>query len=627
MGVVVKLWDRLTNVMSGMGTTIDKRTAGFYAFAPVMGPEAEAGYRGSWLIRKIIDIPPFDMTREWRDWQAEDTAIEAIEAEERRLQLKAKCQRALVLARLFGGSAMILGTTDDEADKPLNAKRVGKGDLAYIHVMSRYQITEGEPRLDPADPWFGQPKFYTLTSGNTVQVRLHPSRVVPFIGQRSPEGGFLPSVSWLWGDPIMQSIAEAVKNADLAQSGFASLIDRAAVDVIKLKDLMSIVGTTEGEEKVSARLAAASMGKSNFRSLVLDTEDEWAQMQVNWSGIPEALGAFLQVPAAAADIPITRLLGQSPKGLQSTGDGEERDYHSMVRARQHELLEPALDIIDEVLIRSALGNRPPDIYWEFAPLGGVTEKDAAAIEKQRAETVKLYADTGLIPDSALAAMAKNGIVESGRWPGSETAFEEAANEPDDDEQDPDQLTTLEERLAKMEARGTVTADDAKRILTDASPRSLYVSRKLLNADKVIAWAKGQGFATTVPAEDMHVTITFSRHAVDWMKMGSGWDQDADGKLKVAAGGARLVERLGDKGAIVLLFASSALSWRHEEMIRNGANHDFDEYQPHVTITYEGGDLTSPDRLAELEPYRGELIFGPEIFEEVKEDWQSTIKEA
>jgi hypothetical protein len=36
--------------------------------------------------------------------------IEKLEAEERRLQLKAKCQRALILARLFGGGALILGT-------------------------------------------------------------------------------------------------------------------------------------------------------------------------------------------------------------------------------------------------------------------------------------------------------------------------------------------------------------------------------------------------------------------------------------------------------------------------------------------------------------------------------------
>jgi hypothetical protein len=45
------------------------------------------------------------------------------------------------------------------------------------------------------------------------------------------------------------------------------------------------------------------------------------------------------------------------------------------------------------------------------------------------------------------------------------------------------------------------------------------------------------------------------------------------------------------------------------MVRNGASHDFDEYQPHVTITYEGSDLD----LSKVEPYRGELVFGPEIF--------------
>jgi hypothetical protein len=47
------------------------------------------------------------------------------------------------------------------------------------------------------------------------------------------------------------------------------------------------------------------------------------------------------------------------------------------------------------------------------------------------------------------------------------------------------------------------------------------------------------------------------------------------------------------------------------------SHDFDEYQPHVTITYEGSDLD----LSKVEPYRGELVFGPEIFAEVVDDWE------
>jgi hypothetical protein len=424
----------------------------------------------------------------------------------------------------------------------------------------------------------------------------------------------------------MQSIGEAVKNADLAQSGFAALIDEAKLDILKIPDLMVLTATQEGTQQVLNRLSAANIGKSSWRALMLDAEEEWQQKQITWAGIPEIISAYLNVVAGAADIPVTRLLGQSPKGLQSTGDGEERDYHSMIRARQNELLGPALDRIDELLIRSALGSVPTDIYYEFAPLRDMDEKDAATIEGQFATALKARSDTGMFQEDVLAKAELNRMLESGRYPGLETAIEEAENEgiadPTDPAQDPADLLTREQKVAALAQKGTITPAQKDALLTDAAPRSLYVSRKLLNGAEFIKWAKGQGFATTVPADELHVTVLFSRTPVDWMKMGSGWDQDADGKLKVPAGGARLVEKLGDKGAVVLLFASSALSWRHEDMVRNGASHDFDEYQPHVTITYEGSDVD----LAKVEPYRGELVFGPEIFAEVVDDWEQGLSE-
>jgi phage-related protein (TIGR01555 family) len=622
MGVVLNFMDRLTNALTGRGTTVDRRVYDFYNFTPVTPQQAEAAYRSSWLVRKIIDIPPFDMTREWRDWQADAKNIEALEAEERRLQIKAKCQRAMVLSRLFGGSALYLGTKDTDPTQPLRPESVAKDGLLYVHVFSRHQISEGQQRLDPADPWFGEPDFFSINSGNGQQVQLHPSRVVPFLGQKAPEGSLMSNGSWYWGDPIMQSIEQAVKNADSAQDGFAGLIDEARVDILKTPKLTEVAATPEGERLIANRLAAAMVGKSNHRALLLDSEETWEQKEVRWAGMPEMIVTYLNAVAGAADIPLTRLLGVSPKGMQSTGDGEERDYQSMVRARQNELLSPALDRIDDALVRSALGSKPSDIYYEFAPLSQMDEKDAATIEKQRADTVKVYADSGLIPDVALSAMAKNSIVESGRWPGSEKAFEEAANEPLPNEQDPGQLATLEQRLSAMEKKGTISTVQKDALITDAAPRSLYVSRKLLNGADLIKWAKGQGFATTVPAGELHVTVLFSRTPVDWLKMGSPWDQDDQGRLKVAPGGARIVEPLGDKGAIVLLFNSSTLTWRHEDMVRQGASHDFDEYQPHVTITYEGGDID----LSKVEPYRGELVFGPEVFAEVVDDWEKGLTE-
>lgn len=141
----------------------------------------------------------------------------------------------------------------------------------------------------------------------------------------------------------------------------------------------------------------------------------------------------------------------------------------------------------------------------------------------------------------------------------------------------------------------------------------------MNADEIIAWAKGQGFKTTLPADDMHVTIAFSRIPVDWMKVGQSWSD----KIEVAAGGPRMLDAFGKSGeAKVLMFASSELSWRHQEIKDAGASWDHPEYQPHITISYAED---APD-IETVEPYRGKIVLGPEIFEEVNENWSEGITE-
>jgi phage-related protein (TIGR01555 family) len=607
MGVVLSLLDKLSNVMSGAGTSIDKTMAARYVLTHTDLAEVEAAYRSSWLMRKIVDIPPLDMTREWRAWQAGDKHIEAIEKAERRLQIQHKAKRALTLARLWGGGMLVLGIKGD-ADTMQPLRPVQKDGLAFVHVLSRHQVTIGDQITDIASPWYGEPEYYQLNDGN--RLKLHPSRVIPFVGQKAPEGT-IQIDSWFWGDPLLLSIRQALQNADMAQDGFAALIDEAKVDILKIPDMMANVGTEEYQQRLLQRLMSAQMGKSTWRALMIDAEEEWDQRQVNWAGMPDVLNSYLQIVAGAADIPVTRLLGQSPRGMQSNGDGEERDYHAMIAARQDEALQPALDRLDEVLIPSALGSRPSDIWWKFNPLDKLTPKDAAEVEAKRANAVKTYADTGLFHDEALREMAKTAIIESGQWPGSEKAFEDAPDEPE--EQDEDDLLTAEERAEKVvKATG----------LADAAPRPLYVQRKLLNADEVIAWAKGQGFTTTLEPSDMHVTVLYSRAAVDPMKMGEPWHSESDGGLIIKAGGPRAIEQF-DGGAVVLQFVSWALSSRHADMVQAGGSHDFPEYQPHITLTYQAPDGIDLDA---IKPYAGELRFGPELFEPLDLDWKAKVKE-
>ena len=317
--IIPFLRDKLTNVMSGMGTSADKAAYGGYNFIQAAPMQVESAYRTSWIMRKIVDIPAIDMTRTWRAWQAQREQIKLIEAEEKRLQIKAKCKRALILARLWGGGLLMLGTDQGQPEQELDFTKLKKGGLKYVHVFSRYDVTVGQMIGDPASPYFGQPEYYKLQPRNGAAIHIHPSRVIPFIGQRAPEGSTLQA-DWFWGDPLYQSVAEALKNADLAQDGFAALINEAKIDVVKIPDMMKNMASSEYETRLLNRLQAANSGKSTWRMLAIDGAEEWNQKQISFTGIPDMLVSYLQVISGAADIPVTRLLGQSPKGLQSTGE-------------------------------------------------------------------------------------------------------------------------------------------------------------------------------------------------------------------------------------------------------------------------------------------------------------------
>lgn len=140
-------------------------------------------------------------------------------------------------------------------------------------------------------------------------------------------------------------------------------------------------------------------------------------------------------------------------------------------------------------------------------------------------------------------------------------------------------------------------------------KTLYVHRRLLNAADVLRWAKDQGFAATLEPDDLHVTVAFSRDELDWRAAGTA----ADYVTVPAESPDRVVKALGDDGAVVLSFACPKLSDRWREFRAAGASWNHPRYQPHLTITYEPGDVD----LKAVAPYAGVLEFGPEVFAEVK----------
>ncbi|WP_254506243.1 phage portal protein [Pseudomonas sp. FBF18] len=584
------------NLVANLGTGRDKASGSVYAFEVMTDLELMAAYRGAWLPRKIIDIPPLDATRRWRGWQASKDQIQKIEAEEKRLDVRRKVKQAMTRARLFGGAAVFIGTGERDTSVPLNPERIKAGGIKYLTVMSRRQLSPTELEQDPQSELYGKPKAYRLAGS---QIDIHPSRLVVFIGSELPDADLEIGQQFGWGDSVLQSVIDAIKQSDGTMSNVASLVFEAKVDVIKIPDFMQHVQDPEYRKQVLQRLGLAATAKGINGQILLDALEEYESKSASFGGLPDVIDRFLQAVAGAADIPLTRLAGQSPAGMSSTGESDLRNYYDRIQAMQELDITPTMQILDECLIRSAMGSRDAQVHYIWNPLWQPTASERSEISKRSAETVKILGESKLFPDEALSKAATTMLVEQSVLPGLEAAIAEFGSQLPDEEE-----SEIDEEGSKTSSR---TAS-----LSDAAPRPLYVQRKVTNGADIQAWAKAQGFEATLPTDDLHVTIAYSRQALDWMKIGGDWGSRHDGGLTVAPGGARLVEPLGSEGAVVLLFNSSELAWRHMQIREAGASWDYEEYQPHVTITYAAGDLD----LSKVEPYRGKIEFGPEIFEDL-----------
>ena len=356
----------------------DKMTAHRYTKQVWTREQLEASFQVDWIARKAIQIPAHDATREWRAWQAEQDQIEMLEETEDRLRVQLKLQEALIKARLYGGACMLIGVDGNMASE-LDPETIDKDGLKFLHVFCA--ASTGDPGADQGhrDPLLRPAGILQLhdDTGKFGSVKIHPSRMVRLCGLDPPD----PMSNFGWGDPLLQMINDAVAAAGTVQQSIAAMIGEAKFDVVKIPGLTEIFSTTEGTERLIKRFTEANVAKSVINAVVLDGEEEWQRIGVNFAGMPEILQMYMQIAAGAADIPVTRFLGMSPAGLNATGDSDLQNYYDRITRDQELRLTPALEKLDIAMQRSALGKFDEDIFYEWNSLWQMTEAEKAAIAK------------------------------------------------------------------------------------------------------------------------------------------------------------------------------------------------------------------------------------------------------
>lgn len=157
-------------------------------------------------------------------------------------------------------------------------------------------------------------------------------------------------------------------------------------------------------------------------------------------------------------------------------------------------------------------------------------------------------------------------------------------------------------------------------------KPLYMKRKVLNAEKIIEWAKSQGLATTLHPDDMHVTVIYSKEpfSAEYTQMAEAQDEfPMYYGNHVVRGGKRSVERLGQNGeALVLKIECPKLASEHYGFRAMGASSDWPDYKPHITLSWKAEGVKESD----IKPFDGDIVLSDIFVSLLDEDWKSGVVE-
>jgi phage-related protein (TIGR01555 family) len=225
--------------------------------------------------------------------------------------------------------------------------------------------------------------FYRPTSWFVLGKQVNHTRLLNFVSREVPD---LLKPSYNFGGlSLTQMALPYVENWLRTRQSVSDLLAGFSVGVLKT-NLATVLSGSDGQD-VFTRLELFNRMRTNRGAWAIDKDTEdFGFENVPLSGLDALQAQAQEQMAAVSSIPLVKLLGITPSGLNASSDGEIRVFYDHIESLQEDVFRDNLQVCIDLIQLSLFGSIDEDIGFSFNPLYQSTDIERATIRKTDAET-------------------------------------------------------------------------------------------------------------------------------------------------------------------------------------------------------------------------------------------------
>ncbi len=339
-----------------------------------------------------------EMTRKWiklktKGESGESDKISAIEDAMVKHNIQGIFRKAAEQDGFFGRAQIFIDIKGQEnkQDLPLliAPESIQKGSLkGFKNIEAIWTSPVNYESVDPTDKWFFVPRSWFV-----MGKQVHSDRLLTIISHPLPD--ILKPAFNFGGISMTQLLMPYVERWYRTSKSISDLLHSFSISGVKTN--METVLTGGAIDNLLRRAEIFNDARDNRGLMLLDKDtEEFFQFNTPLSGLDKLQAQAQEQMAAPCHIPLIKLLGITPSGLNSSSDEEIRVFYDYVHAMQEALFTDPLETVLKVIQLDLFGEIDEDITFEFEPLYELDGEALARVRKSDADAAQVLVNGGII---------------------------------------------------------------------------------------------------------------------------------------------------------------------------------------------------------------------------------------